>query len=111
MNYIRTKDGIYKVDAYDNAGTCIVGGFDNRKTFYKDEYLKMTDTIEELCDMTVVVDEEISDFIFELEYGIDQDLMAKYRDFESVIVYAAIWTSKGLIYVAKLQEDGKLVLI
>ena len=52
--FVRTKNGIYKVDAYDNAGTCIVGGFDNRKTFYKDEYLKMTDTIEELCDEFVI---------------------------------------------------------
>lgn len=121
MKNIRTKDGVYEVDAYDNAGTCIVGGFDNRKTFYKDEYLKMTDTIEELCDEVVVemrftetgyiahLNKNISELTSFVEY-LKECIEATKQD-EILNVYGAIWTDKGLIYVAKMNEDEKLVLI
>ena len=69
------------------------------------------DTIEELCDMTIVVDDERPNNIFELAYGIDKEIINKYKDIDGVIVYTAIWTDKGLIYVAKLNEKGELELI
>jgi hypothetical protein len=61
---------------------------------YKEELLGQADTIEELCDVFVYVDEgcypEISD---------DLDLMQT----STTIIYGAIWTDKGLIYKAKMK--------
>ena len=52
MKYIRTENGIYKVDGYDDRGVCVCSG----KTFYRDEYIKQADTIKELCDEFVLVE-------------------------------------------------------
>ena len=104
MKYIRTKDGIYDLDKsilYEFTGHKI-------KMPYYEEYekqpelCKTTDTIEELCDEFVYVDEgcypEISD---------ELDLMQT----KSTIIYGAIWTDKGLIYVAKMNNKGELELL
>lgn len=77
----------------------------------KNNVLAQADTIEELCDMTIVVDDERPVDVFELEWGIDKELLRKYNDVKGVYVYGAIWTNKGLIYVAKLNENGELELI
>ena len=50
MKYIRTKNGIFEVDGYDDRGVCVCGG----KAFYRDEYIKQADTIDELCDSFVI---------------------------------------------------------
>ena len=63
---------------------------------------KQADTIEELCDEFVYVEEgcypEISD---------ELDLMQT----KSTIIFGAIWTDKGLIYVAKMNDKGELELL
>ena len=66
--------------------------------------IKQASTIEELCDEFV---------------SIDYTLKNKYYHFNSLEeinliydeVYGAIWTSKGLIYVAKMNDKGELELI
>ena len=116
MKYIRTKDGriaeikenmivkvcddatrlVYKKEPY----ICVLNG--------NDDILKQADTIEKLCDVVVYVKdgyenniETIKDFQKRNRKLFDKDL----------IVYGAIWTDKGLIYVAKMNENGELELL
>jgi len=72
------------------------------------EYLKkfkLGDTIEELCDKFVYVyNKNNHTFIAAFQFK-------TYLEFDGII-YGAIWTDKGLIYVAKMNEKkGKLELI
>lgn len=111
MKYIRTKDGILKVDGYDDRGVCVCRG----KTFYRDEYIKQADTIEELCDGFYLDDGQE-------EFCLD-DVFTNFDKFKSSYIYnnkyhivkyegyGFIKTSKGLMYVAKMNDEGKLCLI
>ena len=75
------------------------------------EELPQADTIEELCDMFVVVDKERHIQLSNVE---DTNKECLKRDFfvsNNYIVYGAIWTDKGLIYVAKMNEQGEWVLL
>lgn len=105
--YIRTKNRIYEVESetFDKQG------------YYIDEYeydmilkrqvIKQADTIEELCDRFVVIDKETKEVISIVTFLAYAKLWAtcKYD------VYGAVWTDKGLIYVAKMNDKGKLELI
>lgn len=128
MKYIRTKDRIVKCEDE----TLIKDDKVPRLTFkpYKqgkiilpepiieyDEIIKQTDTIEELCDAFVVDDRTskhnkpwVSRERFNLEARKD---IGKHLDVcvGKGAIYGAIWTDKGLIYVAKLNGKGELELI
>ena len=109
MKYIRTKDGRILKVFKDNVG--LVSKNDGL-TYYKEdtidfetsywlpksEIAKQADTIKELCDEFV-----FGNVIISLEE-------AK-RDCEIGNIYGAIWTEKGLIYVAKMNEKGELELL
>lgn len=130
MKYIRTEDGrIIKVDiskeeyerdykdsnvSYEEWFGCLCLGLD---------IIKQADTIEELCDE------------FVLHYGdtIQTNIPIPWATYErrgdnwqkhkekllselkktqrKAIVYGAIWTDKGLIYVAKINDKGELELL
>ncbi len=74
---------------------------------------KQADTIEKLCDEFVMIDEENEHYIkqdndihhIRRKWAIGNWAIGNYK------VYGAIWTDKGLIYVAKLNEKGELELI
>ena len=85
MKYIRTKDGIYEYVDYDNE--CII--------------VKQADTIEKLCD----------EFVFEETYpsGLKRHIITE--DVAVGTQFGAIWTDKGLIYVAKMNDNGELELL
>lgn len=105
MKYIRTKDGaILKGSNY---------GFGVGAP-YKNYDVRIADTIEELCDERV-----LSHYFEETDYTdykvlpkSQWELMA--RSVSARLKYGitdinylgAIWTDKGLIYVAKLNEKG-----
>ena len=101
MKYIRTKDG------------CITeGNFEIGKmiaTLYGDEQItkeNTADTIEELCD----------EFVVKIKTGYlityyDKKLLTQDANKNGADVYGAIWTDKGLIYVAKMNEKGELCLL
>lgn len=115
MKYIRTKDGIYKYADYlgvhngkryalmDNAQG-------DRITMCQEpeELYKVADTIEELCDEFVMIDEENEHYIKQ-----DNDIHHIRRKWAigNYTVYGAIWTDKGLIYVAKMNDEGELELL
>lgn len=98
MSYIRTKDDIYTLSEAYWAGN-------------EDEILAQADTIEELCDCFVAVGnrhivwdkQPNKDITFEQVKG----TFAAYH----FKIYGAIWTDKGLIYVAKMNDKGELELI
>lgn len=89
MKYIRTKDGIEKLDA-------------DREHLAKYMNGKQVDTIEELCDEFVVVGGDYREQFKKLPD-------TKYLNLFNT--YGAIWTDKGLIYVAKMNDEGELELL
>lgn len=65
--------------------------------------LKQSEKIEDLFDEFVRVSKSNHDFLVS-----DDMPTKKFRDTE---IYGAIWTDKGLIYVAKMNENGELELL
>lgn len=106
--YIRTKNRIYKVESetYDKQGYYI-GDYD---VILKEQVVNQSESLEELCDEFVGYFECFNRsyyFIYKNSYD---ELK---RDVQTIqySAYGAIWTSKGLIFVAKMDNEGKLVLI
>ena len=98
MKYIRTKYGrILEINKMVNP--CVYEEIGNG---WVD---KVADTIEELCDEFVIVGtnwQQIID-LEDAKYNCDKH--------DNLKIYGAIWTNKGLIYVAKMNDEGKLELL
>lgn len=93
MKYIRTKDGrIEMVDEQDH------GRYASLYPYFERE----ADTIEELCDEFVGI------YKGRHIKSLSKDLWIL-KDCE--VIYGAIWTDKGLIYVAKMNSEGVLELL
>lgn len=125
MKYIRTKDNIYENlglmqsnSTTEENSILVCGG---HVAIRMSNIIKQADTIEKVCDMFVVVynngrknlfaaddmaNEEQTTFEFVKEMHIR--MCKENPDYETV--YAAIWTSKGLIYVAEMNNEGNLKL-
>lgn len=116
MKYIITKDGKIHISYSDYQGFEKLWVCKKRNTladFYyvrRSNIIKQANTIEELCD----------EFVFEmgLEHTICQLTFEQVRDnilnceLESMsTLYGAIWTDRGLIYVAKMNDKGELELL
>jgi len=120
MKYIRTKDGkIIDTDRYligSGINKDYLTFYDNLKIkdfeLHKDEMLEEADTIEELCDEFVCKRKNnalnITPCLFNQDYDFDKEKEKLKIKFE---IYGAIWTDNGLIYVAKMNEEGVLCLI
>lgn len=79
----------------------------NGNVIYKEDILKYADTIQELCDTFVfVVDNQGYVIIDSWEQAINN-----YHEDNNCECYGAIWTNKGLIYVAMIKERKKLELL
>jgi len=94
--YIRTKYEIVKVETVADIQT---------KVIFKDNFVAQSENIEELLDIIVYIYKD-GGFIVTHPEEIKEK---NYYEYESC--YGAIRTSKGLIYVAKMNENGKLELI
>ena len=70
--------------------------------------VRIADTIEELCDMFVTLEKLDGTVWHSLNFTLSDDLR---KDKNNDGVYGAIWTDKGLIYVAKMNNDGNLELL
>jgi len=120
MKYIRTKDGIFTISriyaghiGYMNANKTGVH-WTEQKIALKDETpgYKTADTIEELCDEFVVVQKDFHDLLNADTHCLQT--LKKYYEINKIEVlgiYGAIWTDKGLIYVAKMNDKGELELL
>lgn len=119
MRYFRTEDGIYPIISnlpeipkrYKPTGEYTGSHFEDN---LPPEKFKQADTIEELKDFYIV--DCPRDRKMNRAFTIKQEALhysqdcLKPQDIEHTI-YAAIWTDKGLIYVAKMNEKGTLELI
>ena len=105
--YIRTKDG--RILDFDKLNEVSKLSID-----MAEEPIREAKTIEELCD----------EFVYQTGGSISKGKpMISKNDFLSLKewyvtgginqnnIFGAIWTDKGLIYVAKMDNEGKLVLI
>jgi hypothetical protein len=104
MKYVRNKTGVY--EQYK----CILNGWN----FVFETKVKEADTIEELCDEFVVVydkSEQCDNEVFNATNYTPIEACNFYNNIKIESLYGAIWTSKGLIYVAKMNDKGELELI
>ena len=108
MKYIRTVDGIYKSreNNYIQDNILYQIGYDFGRINLGVVILQ-ADAIEELCDEFLVMDN-----------GRCMEMFSNYDDLKNsgwyrsyFDIYGAIYTDKGLIYVAKLNEEGGVELI
>ena len=99
MSYIRTKDG--RILDFDKLNEVSKLSID-----MAEEPIREADTIEELCDEFVGVDKTC-----ENGHQLLRAIPYKCANFWNGGVYGCIWTSKGLIYVAKMDDKGELELI
>ena len=123
MRYILTEDRI--IDLTEIAGYCqIVDGYNEKgeKAFeYLDlnskgmfKIIKDADTIEELCDeLLLFANKKTRAIVFanpQNENDVDylEEMAIKYAD---SVIFGAIYTEKGLIFVAKMNEKGDLELL
>ena len=102
MKYIRTKDHLEElyVDEFTEYG----------KEYYKNS--KIADTIEELCDEFVCLGS--AEYQKYVKHSLKEALQKKEwleRKGYTCNIYGAIWTDKGLIYVAKMNDKGELELL
>lgn len=117
MKYIRTKDGkIIDLESwqYDKYNKCYFNKKyrlqDNvyQNLIYKQDIVKQADTIEELCDQFVLLD---GNKVFQIANNRFSTIKDIWQLNKETYVYGAIWTDKGLIYVAKMNEKGELELL
>lgn len=111
MKYIRTKDK--KGNQYIISDRDYIFQIrDNKVIFargYEEELLGQADTIEELCDEFVIIFPDGTWQTYKMFYAIKACLEMDY--YNGCKYYGAIWTDKGLIYVAKMNEKGELELL
>lgn len=124
MKYIRTKDRIYEV-YFENKKGCNVntrhfletgqGKLFIHNFISNENIINQADTIEELCDdFVAVVEKETKGYLIYNQCGNSFEkvkMINKNAKENNVIIYGAIWTDKGLIYVAKMNKNGELCLI
>ena len=119
MKYIRTKDGKI-IDIHDYWSTKAFE-IEPDENYWVTEWLirnglrredcKIADTIEELCDEFVLFyDNEETEPDLTYRGGFN-DLYFQNELKHSAKCYGAIWTDKGLIYVAKMNDEGEWELI
>ena len=119
MRYIRTKDGRIIDTTKIVTGSKYMDFATNDESFreiFKTEPLVKAETIEELCDEFTYEYDKNSKHIKcwkDTNTGIwyDYDVDFKLNKKEISTIKGAIWTDKGLIYVAKMNENGELELI
>ena len=100
------KDICYQRSWFEQHGdTC---EYKNEYISHNGQVLKEADTIEELCDEFVFIDIGIRQ---DKKYIFQSLKEAESKDFLYDKCYGAIWTDKGLIYVAKMNDKGELELL
>ena len=113
MMYIRTKDGVYKIDEIkpyflDEKQKLFINN-ELKVAINEQRVIKQSENLEELCDEFVIhIIENDYTFVWNKE-NVGFYYFCSWP--EKYDVYGCIWTSKGLIYVAKMNENGELELI
>ena len=108
--YIRTKDGVYEIEEIkpyflDENQKLFINN-ELRIAINENQVIAQSENLEELCDEFVGVDKTC-----ENGHQLLRAIPYKCANFWNGGVYGCIWTSKGLIYVAKMDDKGELELI
>lgn len=122
MKYIRTKDAILEIENISKPiyvkgkGEVIAYHFYDKQNNYKvgeslNKNINQADTIDELCDKWVYDTDEEKNVIRDMERFSVTFMKNAIQDKKVFNVKLAIFTDKGLIYVAKLNEKGELELL
>ena len=107
MKYIRTKDGrILNYEKLNEISKLSI----SMDAMEKNCDFKIGDTIEELCDEIVEIIDGKAQVVY-ADISFSDLAIAKIRGKNNAIIYGAIWTDKGLIYVAKMNDKGELELL
>lgn len=119
--YIRTENGIIYVGDLikDESGNyCDPKNYETDMEVPNEYIIKESNTIEELCDefryKFCEGDEHVGCYHYHYDgkwYDKDEDIVGALSEKEILTIRGAIWTDKGLIYVAKMNEKGELELI
>ena len=124
--YIRTENGVYKIfDTHNGASNHWGYKVSEHLTLLLDEKDikkgKTADTIEELCDVFVIKDNTYTTkngdnhrYRFATKdsgFISIRQVLNEYDIDNTTKIYGAIWTNKGLIYVAKMNDKGELELL
>ena len=116
--YIRTDKNIFEVVGETDLVYRIIGASREKNNVYSrtkklNDVIAIGDSIEELCDELVILGAYGCEnpFIFPKEKSFNPlEEIWTHCDNET-ICYGAIWTDKGLIYVAKINDKGELELL
>ena len=111
--YIRTKNRIYKVESetYDKQGYYI-GDYDvTSNVILKEQVVDQSENLFELIDEFVVIRDstKTNQLVRTDSIGYLNEMIKE--DKRIVEVKGAVWTDKGLIFVAKMNDKGVLELI
>ena len=114
MRYIRTKDNIIDLRRFGNM-PCGVANYMGKVVYDFNAYGRFVveqeaNTIEELCDAYVIKNPKNNIHHFARYEGL-YELQTIAKEHNDLIIYGAIWTDKGLIYVAKINDKGELELL
>lgn len=118
MKYIRTKDNQFITLCANEKEWATLpksqkGGLSYKEWFdlitKNDNILKQANTIDKLCDTFVIIVDKQGYLIID-DYKKAMEIMQR-NDNYNAICYGAIWTNKGLIYVAKVNDKGELELL
>lgn len=106
MRYVRIKHGsIFDLEnkalQYLLTNKCIEFDYGFGRCGY--EIVKESNTIEELCDEFVCLENKMTFHNLET--------ITSSCNLKHLTIYGANWTDKGLIYVAKMNENGKFELL
>ena len=114
MRYIRTKDGkIYELQKTKSGEKYLVKTNELIPEWNEArEVIKQADTIEELCDEAVVIDQSnYNKPVVILCGGNGKPFPTAKTFYPFATIYGAVWTDKGLIYRAKMNKKGELELL
>ncbi len=119
--YLRTAEKILhrnEVDVFVFDGNLFCDSYANDTVFSK--VLKQGNTIDELCDEFVLIsaaNEEANPLVLNSIKREGEKIKITFKDYSSCYLndsdelYGAIWTRKGLIYVAKILNDTGVIYL
>lgn len=110
--YIRTKNQIYEIESVlrDNG---VVKGYNVGEMAFirKEQVIKQSESLFELIDEFVVIRDstKVNQLVRTDDINYLKEIMKE--DKRIVEVKGAVWTEKGLIFVARMNDNGELELI
>lgn len=110
MMYIRTKDGVYEVSSKQKNTYYVLNG---RWQFEKQDIIKQSENLEELCDCFKTVSDYAGQLIITHYFDFEQARFNK-SDEAELYGYIYIILSNGAIRIepiAKMNDKGELELI